>query len=418
MRRYLVRRARGDGKTRGRRPRKASPPLSRLSDLLRLGADSGDFVSGQRAWVVLVTDVVSLFLLGLLVLQGLFRPEPYSTASSAVLYLLVCGAVLSLVVLKVLGHRAASHVTVAAAMLGVWFLNVWFAFQPGIKTDTVYLVAMSVLPALLLGGLWTGVYAVGTLLVVFYVASAMGRTGTGTAAVMDYLVDTSAAVLFVVFLTVIISDIYTRALDRVRRLLDRQKRQNAELIRMAHLVEQSEAQKRQFYRETIHSITDGKLSICDSSEIRPLLASAELELTVPDAASVSSVRGETKGYLARQGLEGGELESFIVAAGEAITNLVKHADGGRVYSGTADDSVWVACEDRGSGIESLTLPKAVLLRGFSTKPSLGLGYSVILEIADRVLLKTDESGTIVVLFKRLHPVPLDVSVGHLPDTWG
>lgn len=393
--------------------------MSRITGWVRANANNNDFVSDQRAWVVLVTDVVALVsLIGLLATHGLLRDEPYSTPTLIVIYLVIAGASVSLLLLRFVGYHLASHTTVAAAMLGVWFLNTWYAGVAGPKTDTVYLVAVSALPALLLGRVWMIVYGAGTLLVISYVASVLGRSGVlDHGMVLDYLVDSSLAVVFVVFFTFIISDIYSRALNRVRRLLDRQQRQNEELVRMRELCEVSESQKRQFYRDTIFSITDGKLSICDVSEIRPLVASADVSFDVLDAASTSAVRHEVREYLERQGLTGELLDSFAIAVGEAITNMVKHANGGRVYVGRSEDSVWVACEDHGSGIESLTLPRAVLLRGFSTKPSLGLGYSVILEVADRVLLKTDETGTTVALFKRVHPVHQDVSIGRLPDTW-
>lgn len=393
--------------------------MSKLTGWARANTNNGDFVADQRSWVLLVANAAAIALmLGLLIFQSTIRAEPYNTATLVALYLILGGSIISLLALRFVSYMVAAHIAVGMAMAGIWFLNAWYAGETEIKTETVYLVVVSGLPALLLGRVWTAIYGAGTLMVVFYITSVLGRQGElGTRAVMDFLADTSIAVLFIVFLTFIISDIYSRALERVRRLLERQQRQNIELVQMAALVEQSEAQKRQFYRDTIYSITDGKLSICDHGELRPLTASAQVEFDVPDAESVSRARQEVRRYGEDQGLGGERLESFIIAAGEAITNMVKHAEGGRVYAGRTDDSIWVACEDHGPGIESLTLPRAVLLRGFSTKPSLGLGYSVILETADRVLLKTDETGTIVVIFRRIHPESRELSAEHLPDTW-
>ena len=72
--------------------------------------------------------------------------------------------------------------------------------------------------------------------------------------------------------------------------------------------------------------------------------------------------------------------------------------------------------DCGHGIDSLILPKAVLRRGFSTKPSLGFGYTIMLEVADRVLLCTGTSGTTVVLIRNLRDEPAR-SLGDVVDTW-
>lgn len=75
--------------------------------------------------------------------------------------------------------------------------------------------------------------------------------------------------------------------------------------------------------------------------------------------------------------------------------------------GSTDSVVWVAVSDQGNGIEHLTLPRAVLLKGYSTKHSLGIGYTVMLGVADRVLLATSKDGTTVILTKSLD-APSDI----------
>ncbi len=193
-------------------------------------------------------------------------------------------------------------------------------------------------------------------------------------------------------------------------------RKRAEEHRRA-LERQLEAQKRQFYRETILSVTGGKLDICEPPEIRPYIASAEMKLTVPGAPEVAASRREVAEFCKEEGLNGERLESFMVGVGEAITNAVKHASGGRVYAGRRNGSVWVGVADRGPGIGSLILPRATLMRGFSTKPSLGLGYTIMLEVADSILLRTGTSGTTVILVKRIEEPEMRLSAELLPDTW-
>ena len=183
------------------------------------------------------------------------------------------------------------------------------------------------------------------------------------------------------------------------------------------LERQMEEQKRLFYRETILSVTDGKLDICDECDVMPYLADSELALEVGTAAQVSGARHEVEQFCRAQGLASDRRESFMIGVGEAITNAIKHGKEGNVYAGVRDGIIWVGVEDKGPGIESLILPRAVLLRGFSTKPSLGLGYCVMLDVADKVLLKTDEWGTLVILEKRLVEPSTQVSIRNLPDTW-
>ena len=181
------------------------------------------------------------------------------------------------------------------------------------------------------------------------------------------------------------------------------------------LEQKLEEHKRKFYRETILSVTDGKLDITDSAQVRPYILGAREAINVEQASDVSLAREEVQDYLSSHGLNSNQLPAFILAVGEATTNALKHGGRGRVYVGSNDQNVWVCVRDRGPGIESLILPRAVLRRGFSTKPSLGLGYSIMLEAADRILLKTGSHGTTVVLIKSLKPV--FASLDSIPDTW-
>lgn len=191
-------------------------------------------------------------------------------------------------------------------------------------------------------------------------------------------------------------------------------RRNAEQTRRA-FERQVERQKQAFYRDTIFSVTDGKLLICEPEEVKPYLASAEVKLDLRETSDLTRARSAIARYFLRNGLEEDIAKMFMLAVGEALTNALKHAGRGRAFAGTTPDGVWVGVTDRGRGIESLILPKVVLKRGFSTKPSLGLGYSIMLEVADRVLLSTGPTGTRVLLFK--DRVPRSVDVRSLPDTW-
>jgi len=177
-----------------------------------------------------------------------------------------------------------------------------------------------------------------------------------------------------------------------------------------------EEQKRSFYRETILSVTDGTLDICDWPDVEPYLANAQETVEVNEVAEVGNARRKVEEFCRQHGMQEDRLRDFIIAVGEAITNAIKHGTRGKVYVGDNEESVWVAVSDEGPGIESLILPRAVLLRGFSTKPSLGLGYSIMLEVCDRILLCTGKTGTTVVLMKDKAQRELDINE-YLPDTW-
>jgi PAS domain S-box-containing protein len=178
-----------------------------------------------------------------------------------------------------------------------------------------------------------------------------------------------------------------------------------------------EAQKRHFYRDTILSVTDGKLDICEPPELRPYIRTAKVKIDVTQAADVGPARKVVDEFCREHGLKGERLDTFMIGVGEAITNAIKHAGRGRVYAGVRDGSVWVAVADKGPGIGSLILPRATLLRGFSTKPSLGLGYTIMLEVSDHILLKTGDTGTTVLLMRGLVEPQIEWVPEALPDTW-
>lgn len=180
---------------------------------------------------------------------------------------------------------------------------------------------------------------------------------------------------------------------------------------------QAEADKRKFYRETILSVTDGKLIVCDVDEMEPYIASASFNSDLRNTSDLAAIRGELRGFFAESGLSGDRLADFMGGVGEVTANAVKHADGGLVFAGTSDDTVWMGVADQGTGIEQLTLPRAVLFRGFSTKPSLGVGYTVILDVSDRVMLSTGRQGTTAILLKQIIATPENVQIEHIPDTW-
>lgn len=164
-----------------------------------------------------------------------------------------------------------------------------------------------------------------------------------------------------------------------------------------HGLEEAEEQKRAFFKGTIAAITEGKLHILDPGEIERLLPPASREIRFVDASQISAIRQETSEAAARLGVSEERVSDFVVAVGEALTNAVKHASGGVVSLHPNAEHLWVRVADCGTGIADLMLPRVVLERGYSTKPSLGMGYTLMLALANRVYLSTGPTGTTVVL---------------------
>jgi PAS domain S-box-containing protein len=181
---------------------------------------------------------------------------------------------------------------------------------------------------------------------------------------------------------------------------------------------QMDEEKRRFYRDTIRNVTQGKLNLVSSEEVREYLDSAILEREIASAVDTVSARHELTRFCFENRLAGDRLDLLETAAGEAMANGIKHANGCRLSAGVRDGAVWVAVSDRGPGIPALTLPDATLQRGFSTKTSMGMGYTIMLEASDRLMLCTGPEGTTVVLEVEVTTSRRPLSLDDIPDTWG
>jgi ligand-binding sensor protein/anti-sigma regulatory factor (Ser/Thr protein kinase) len=88
---------------------------------------------------------------------------------------------------------------------------------------------------------------------------------------------------------------------------------------------------------------------------------------------------------------------LLSTVGEALDNALKHARGGSYQVFARGDHLQVAISDDGPGIDFRTLPRATLVPGFSTAASLGMGFTIMLQLCERVLLSTRPGRTTVVL---------------------
>jgi len=166
----------------------------------------------------------------------------------------------------------------------------------------------------------------------------------------------------------------------------------------------AERDKRRFYRETILAVTGGKFELGEPEDAAMWTRNPEMHRTFSSYEELRPVRQDVVDWCQANGLPESQAAEFKVAVGEAITNAVKHAAGGAVMAGKMPDSVWVAIVDRGTGIDTFSLPKVALMPGFTTKVSLGMGYTLMLDICDRVRLATGPAGTTLVLVKFLQRV--------------
>jgi PAS domain S-box-containing protein len=178
-----------------------------------------------------------------------------------------------------------------------------------------------------------------------------------------------------------------------------------------------EQEKRQFYSDTIMSVTQGKLKLISFDEAKRYLVSSELITSAKFPKDTEIARRHIMDFCELAGLQYDTRMLFEIAAGEAITNAIKHASGCKVYAGIGEGTLWVAISDSGPGISSILLPSATLRRGFSSKVSMGMGYTIMMDATDNILLHTGPEGTTVVLLMSITGSKHTISIDDFQDTW-
>ncbi len=166
------------------------------------------------------------------------------------------------------------------------------------------------------------------------------------------------------------------------------------------------AQQRAFLRDVLLSVTEGRLHLCHSPADLPAPLS-------PFGGPVSLTREGGLRELrllsmdAAAGMSDEVKHDLVTAVSEAGMNAVVHAGGGTGQVSVGEGgTVQVRVEDHGAGIDTASLPRATLARGFSTKATLGHGLKLMLETADHLYLLTGPEGTTVVLEQeRERPLP-------------
>jgi anti-sigma regulatory factor (Ser/Thr protein kinase) len=156
---------------------------------------------------------------------------------------------------------------------------------------------------------------------------------------------------------------------------------------------------RDIYRDVIMAVTQCQLILADDEELTDILKTGEikLEVFIRNNSDAPIVRKNVERVLEELTVDPKIQKNLLLCVSEVISNMLKHAQGGAMQIIVSPRKIWFIAKDRGEGIKLRDIPKATLKKGFSTKKSLGMGFSIMLELLDRVYLKTDEHGTTVVL---------------------
>jgi hypothetical protein len=155
---------------------------------------------------------------------------------------------------------------------------------------------------------------------------------------------------------------------------------------------------RRAYVDVLDAVTGGKLILLTDEELSGQLGTpfteaayvaAPGELSRARNTVASEAAGRFPGWAPRMDVR--------LPVCEALVNALNHAGGGTYQLLSRDERLQVLVRDEGPGIDFRTLPRATLVSGFSTVSSLGMGFTIMLQTCERVLLSTRPGRTSVVL---------------------
>jgi anti-sigma regulatory factor (Ser/Thr protein kinase)/PAS domain-containing protein len=155
---------------------------------------------------------------------------------------------------------------------------------------------------------------------------------------------------------------------------------------------------RRAYVDVLDAVTGGKLVLLTDEELAGQLG---VPLTEPTEFLAPRELARARAAVARVAAasfpDWAPATDLRTPVGEALVNALRHAGGGIYQLYAHGDVLQVAVRDEGPGIDFRTLPRATLQRGFSTASSLGMGFTIMLQVCERVLLSTHPGRTTVVL---------------------
>jgi anti-sigma regulatory factor (Ser/Thr protein kinase) len=155
---------------------------------------------------------------------------------------------------------------------------------------------------------------------------------------------------------------------------------------------------RQAYSDVIDAVTGGRLVILGPDEVDAVIMSETSgPYEIREAGELSLARLTVAHILG----DVDDLQGLLVAFSEGATNMLKHAGGGTYQVAKTPEKVQLILSDNGPGIDFRQLPKAALLPGFSTTQTLGFGFTLMMELTDRIFLSVTPDGTTLVLEKDL-----------------
>ena len=151
------------------------------------------------------------------------------------------------------------------------------------------------------------------------------------------------------------------------------------------------------YQDVIRTLSKEKIYLCvHEQELLGKIGDYISSIPINNVDDVPRSREFVSQYALNYNVSKSTKE-VLLAVSEAATNLIKHATDGEISLFSRADAFQVLIADKGSGIPLHELPKTILVSGYSSKRSLGKGFSLMAAFSDKVTVYTSSKGTKVLL---------------------
>jgi anti-sigma regulatory factor (Ser/Thr protein kinase) len=157
----------------------------------------------------------------------------------------------------------------------------------------------------------------------------------------------------------------------------------------------------QVYRDVIYAVTQRKFMLIRQQEVERYKQGKLLcKATIMERPDIPKAREMAKQSFLDMGIPQTIVMSHLLVISEAITNILKHAREGTMLIVESSSHIYVLVEDRGPGFPLKLLPNTTLMAGYSTKKSLGQGFTLMMKMTELVMLSTipGEGSTLILVF--------------------
>jgi anti-sigma regulatory factor (Ser/Thr protein kinase) len=156
-------------------------------------------------------------------------------------------------------------------------------------------------------------------------------------------------------------------------------------------------QQAQFFHNVLYSVTDGRFRFHADETGLPVPLGEMVPITRISRENLSDARHRIAAASSKLGFSSDRTEVLSTTIGEAMMNAVVHGADATVETFGDKSAVQVWIRDHGVGISLEDLPSATLRQGWSSRGTLGMGFSIILSLTDGFDLVTSNAGTTAVI---------------------